>query len=72
VPQEPVPVAETYANLGSLGMSSSKSFGMLVRGYRGRASKIAVIARDPTPESQKRAFQGPRSLPESEEAEPYH
>jgi hypothetical protein len=31
VPQEPVPVAETYANLGSLGMSSSKSFGMLVR-----------------------------------------
>jgi hypothetical protein len=46
VPQEPMPVAETYANLGSPGMSSSKSFGMLVRGYRGRASKIAGIARD--------------------------
>jgi hypothetical protein len=31
-----------------------------------RIADIAVIARHPTPESQDRAFRGPRSSPESE------
>jgi len=36
--------SQTHAKLGAPGMSSTKSFGMIVRGYRGREG-IADIAR---------------------------
>jgi hypothetical protein len=35
---------QTPANLGSIGMVEDKSFGILVKGYRGRAAQSAAIA----------------------------
>jgi hypothetical protein len=53
-------------------MTGVKCFGILIEvegegGAQGALiADIAVIARHPTPESQKRAFRGPRSSPRSE------